>query len=133
MTEYFLDRFKFLEDGTFGSICDKDSNQLCFTVERPITGDHPCIAPGTYTFNRFKSPTKGDVWLRDDKAADDGRSMIEIHAANMASQLLGCIAVGDAIGQINGVDAVLNSKSTLVMLHSILPDSFQLTITGEPT
>lgn len=123
-----LTRTKTSLSGTFGVITDEDGIRLCYTVERPKTGVHPCIAPGTYTFNSFISPTKGDVWLRDDKSANDGRSMIEIHSANFASELLGCIAPGDAIGEIHGVPAVLNSKVTFNMLKSILPDSFELQV-----
>jgi len=56
--------------------------------------------------------------------------MIEIHAANFAKQLLGCIAVGSSIGEIDGTPAVLNSQHTLLKLHTILPDHFTLTIEG---
>lgn len=132
MTKYYLDRNEFIQDGTFGGISAENGEHICVTVERPITGDHPCIAPGTYTFNAFQSPTKGDVWLRDDAAANDGRSMIEIHAANWAQQLLGCIAVGESVQDIEGVQGVTNSKATLAMLKQKLPDSFQLVISGEP-
>lgn len=127
----FLDRFKTGDDGTFGGIVDESGAMICFTVERPYTGEHPCIAPGVYTFNKFQSPTKGDVWLRDDKAANDGRTMIEIHPANLASELLGCIAPGDKLGKIDGVAAVMNSQKTFTMLKEVLPDSFQITITDK--
>lgn len=120
-------RFQTDVNGTFGKWLDGDGEQLCFTIERPYTGDHPCIASGTYTFNDYSSPTKGDVWLRDDAAANDGRSMIEIHVANMASQLLGCIAPGLSIGAIDGVPAVLSSHAAFAMLKSKLPSSFELT------
>lgn len=128
-----LDRIKTGDSGTFGMLTDDSDTSghpLCFTIERPYTGEHPCIAHGVYTFNKFQSPSKGDVWLRDDAAAGDGRSMIEIHPANMASQLLGCIAPGSSMGEIDGVPAVLNSKMTFAMLKSKLPDTFQMTIGG---
>ena len=115
------------DEGTFGEWVNDDGSHLCYTVERQETGDHPRIADGTYTFNSFQSPTKGNVWLRDDEAANDGRSMIEIHAANWATQLLGCVAVGDDIESIEGVRGVTNSKNTLAKLKQELPDSFQLT------
>lgn len=128
---YTITRNKTSQNGTFGTWTDEDGSRLAFTVERPKSGVHPCIAPGIYTFNAFISPTKGDVWLRDDDAAHDGRSMIEIHPANLSSQLLGCIAPGDAIGEVGGIPAVLNSKVTFKMLKSELPKSFQLHIVEE--
>lgn len=126
----YLDRMKTGDFGTFGILTDDDGliDKQVFTIERSMIGDHPCINPGVYTFNQFDSPTKGDVWLRED--CGDGRTMIEIHPANMASQLLGCIAPGDRISEIDGVPAVLNSKNTFHMLKQVLPKSFQLTITG---
>lgn len=116
------------EYGTFGQWLDDSSKFLCYTLERPATGDHPCILAGTYTFSQFNSPHNGDVWLRDDKAANDGRSMIEIHPADLASQLLGCIAPGSVIGQLDGIPAVLNSQNTMKMLKASLPEKFILTI-----
>ncbi len=58
------------------------------------------------------------------------RTNIEIHPANLASELLGCIAPGDSLGKIDGIPAVLNSKQTFFMLQLTLPETFTLTITG---
>ncbi len=125
-----LDRIKTGDYGTFGMLTDDDGliKSHVFTIERPMIGDHPCINPGIYTFNQYDSPTKGDVWLRED--CGDGRTMIEIHAADMASQLRGCIAPGSSMGELNGIPAVLGSKDTFKMLKLVLPKSFQMTITG---
>lgn len=123
-----LNRTSTSEAGTFGEL-SQDGNHLCYMVERPYTGDHPCIACGTYTFNQFNSPTKGNVWLRDDKAANDGRTMIEMHPANWARQLLGCLAPGRNIELIEGMMGVSDSDNTFIMLKAALPDSFELTIT----
>lgn len=130
MTTVFLDRFKTGPDGTFGGLTD-DSNLIkdrsIFTVERPMTGDHPCISSGTYQVEPYASPKHGDVWQVMNVP---GRSNIEIHPANLASELLGCIAVGDSLGKVNGVPAVLNSQKTFSMLKSLLPETFTLVITG---
>lgn len=123
-----ISRFKTGDSGTFGRWYDDDNTILCFTVERPYIGDHPCINKGTYSFHSYNSPTKGDVWLRDDAAANDGRVAVEIHAANWARQLLGCIAVGEEVKIIDGTEGVTNSKATLAMLKKKLPDEFYLTI-----
>lgn len=122
-----LDRFKTGEYGTFGTLLDEFDAVLCQTLERPYTGDHPCIPAGVYTVEPYQSPKHGNVWQIMNV---HGRTNIEIHPANFSSQLLGCIAVGDCIGSISGIPAVLNSQKTFSLLKSKLPDSFQLTITG---
>lgn len=123
-----LTRNQLSNEGTFGTLAGEDGIFLCYMLERPKTGPHPCIESGIYTFNAFISPTKGEVWLRDDAAANDGRSMIEIHSANLASELRGCLAPGNSIGELGGVKAVLGSKDAMKMLKSILGDTFQLQI-----
>lgn len=128
----YINRFKSDPLGTFGAWMDEDGHQLCFTVERPYTGDHPCIAPGVYSFNQYDSPSKGDVWLRDETQTDDGRTMIEIHPGNTIKDLKGCIAVGDKLGTVNGLPAVMNSRITFIKLKKELPNSFELTIRDTP-
>lgn len=125
-----LNRTKTGNTGTFGEILDDSGTHLCYTIERPYTRDHPCINLGTYTFNKYNSPTKGWVWLRDDVAANDGRSEIELHIAQVYTQLLGCIGCGDSLGMLDGLPAVMHSRATFAMLQSTLPNSFTLTITG---
>ena len=58
------------------------------------------------------------------------RSGIAIHKANYASQLRGCIAVGDKHVDINkdGNLDVTNSSNTFKKLMDILPNNFKLTI-----
>lgn len=123
----YLDRFKSNEKGTFGELSDDTGEiQHVYTIERPKTGDHPCIPAGVYDVEQYTSPKHGDVWQVMNVP---GRSNIEIHAGNFAiKDSLGCILVGDSLGTIDGVPAVLNSVKTLQYLKSILPDSFQITI-----
>lgn len=128
-----LDRIKFTTKETFGQLSSDDPDilfPLCFTIERPwLNNQHgiSCIPTGIYQVEQYNSPTKGDVWQLLNVP---NRSNIEIHPANFASQLEGCIAPGDAIGELEGMSAVLHSRKTFSMLKSCLPDSFQLTITG---
>jgi hypothetical protein len=131
MYQIFLDRTKSDENGTFGALhSENDDLGTVFTVERPMTGDHPCIAPGAYTFRKYFSPhMQMDVYLRDE--CGDGRTAIEIHPANTMNDLRGCIGVGNSLGIVDGLPAVLNSRNTFDMLKSKLPDVFQLTITGD--
>lgn len=116
-------------NGTRGTWYDDSGERLCYTIELPWNNNHPqtsCIPSGVYEFEHYFSP-KHDfmVW----KAVDvPGRDSIEIHPANLASELLGCIGTGDTLGDIDGHIAVLNSKATFNMLMMKLPDSFYLTI-----
>lgn len=116
------------DSGTLGAWYDDQGNKLCYTIELPWHNNHPqlsCIPTGTYEFAAYVSPKHGTVWMAHNVP---DRSFIEIHPANLASELLGCIGVGDTIGTIDGQPAVLNSRNTFKMLESRLPDDFMLTI-----
>lgn len=125
----YLNRFKTSSQGTFGTLMDDTGHQLCFTVERPYTGDHPCVPAAIYQVESYESPTKGDVWMLKDVP---DRTAIEIHTANTMNDLLGCIGVGDKLGTFNGLPSVMNSQVTFSMLKDELPDSFELTIRDTP-
>lgn len=116
-------------DGTRGTWYNENGSRLCFTIELPWLDNHPdlsCIPSGIYEFVKYMSPKHGFmVWEAQNVP---GRKNIEIHPANLASELLGCIGVGDTLGDIDGNSAVLNSQNTFHMLMSKLPDSFYLTI-----
>lgn len=129
---YYLQRQSDDGNQTFGQLLDKDqSTELCYTIELPWKDNLPdvsCIPPGRYLFYNYLSPSKGKVWRTDSLAP--ARVAIEIHAANWARQLLGCIAVGKTVDVINGTPGVTSSQNTLKMLQSILPEQFYLEITG---
>lgn len=76
--------------GTFGHL-DTGSFE-CATLERPETGDHPCIPLGEYDVNWT------DVHPHHNPCYEvmrvPGRTAILIHSANVFEQLLGCIAPG---------------------------------------
>lgn len=80
-------------------------------------------------WERYISPTHGQVWIATNVP---GRSEIEIHAANWARELLGCLGVGDSFGTLEGLPAVLNSQATLAMLRNALPATFTLAISWAP-
>jgi hypothetical protein len=56
------------------------------------------------------------------------RTHILIHAANLASQLNGCIAPGVKLGCLNDKWAVLSSRNAMSRLKNSLPDRWQLFI-----
>lgn len=127
---YILQRISDSGNETFGTLLDENGVTLCVTIERPWLDNQPdisCIPSGTYHFYTYQSPTKGQVWRTDDVP---NRKYIEIHAANWAHSLSGCIGVGKSITYIDGLPAVSNSDNTLEMLYNKLPSAFDLTIIG---
>ena len=86
-----------------------------------------CIPPGTYKGVKRTSPKYGlHVHILD----VPGRDLILMHNANFVTQLEGCVAVGEAIKDINadGTVDIANSVKTLKKLVSLLPDSFTIVI-----
>lgn len=136
MRDLNLHRTETGSDGTFGTLYNAAGRQLAVTVERPSTGDHPSIPVGVYDWSKFISPHNGACLLL---ANIPGRSMIEMHSANVMVELLGCIAPGSAFAQFTGehndqsynLKGVINSKATLAMILSILPDRGTIVITED--
>lgn len=110
--------------GTFG-IWVIDDAPFCVSLERPASGDFPCIKAGDYPCERFKSPHNGECWLLKDTAP---RTMIEIHSATIYTQLRGCLAPGRRFGEFSGIPAILESKPAMDDLYKKLGDKFLLTI-----
>jgi hypothetical protein len=105
---------------------------LCYTIERPLvnwpgeSGPVAIPAGGPYPLTQYRSPKRGfDVPLVNDVP---GRSEIEIHPANWASQLEGCIGPGLAQGTMgdpakgipNGTPAVLSSDGAFERIMTLL-------------
>ena len=137
-----LTRRKSTQDGTFGDWMTPTFS--CKTLERLLTGEHPCIPVGTFLCRLRYSPAH--------KALDfgfgpgvlygvemvPGRDNIEIHNANFIWQLLGCIAPGEKVMLIeNPADmkmymGVSNSKATLkALMNDLNGESFMLTVKEE--
>lgn len=84
--------------GTFG-IYKSDSGFSCYILERPGTGDHPCIPTGTYEVKKLKHPLHGLCYEVLDVP---GRTAILLHAANWYQELLGCLAPGRSVQVVEG-------------------------------
>jgi hypothetical protein len=126
METVIIQRDPFLPTHTYGTLL-WDNHRLCDTLELPWKDNQlkiSCIPEGTYTAIAFQSPHNGDVWLLENTTP---RSLIEIHAANVTSELLGCVAVGTK-GKLGQQPAVLRSKPAMALLKKTLPRKFKLII-----
>ena len=95
----------------------------CKTVERPWLNNAnsiSCIPKGTYQVRWTLSPKfmKYTYQVMD----VPGRSGIRIHSANFYSQLEGCIALGDALVDVNGDGELdtINSKKTIALFENFM-------------
>jgi len=86
--------------GTFGKLTiDELADRSWLTVERPWKNNEPsisCIPTGIYRL-RHGTFAAGGGYPDLEFVDVPGRSHIEIHAANVASELKGCIAPGKTI------------------------------------
>jgi hypothetical protein len=124
------------DEGTFGTLTLFNGTSFV-TGELPWRGNQPgksSIPLGVYTCNWRESPRHGWCYHVD---GVEGRSDIEIHSANWVgdadlgykSQLLGCIALGWSVGELDGQKAVLSSRDAIARFHEIMGGvPFQLTI-----
>ena len=131
-----LTRTKTCDSGTFGTLCL--ANGVTYvTGELPWRDNHPetsCIPVGTYNCRIFNSPKHGPVYQ---VYGVPGRSLIEIHSANWfgdkakgyKAEMLGCIGLGTARGQLDGQDAIIGSKAAVLsFMGRQLGQPFDLTI-----
>lgn len=95
----------------------------CKTVERPWLNNAnsiSCIPTGTYQVKWTFSPKfmKYTYQVMD----VPNRSGIRVHSANFYSQLEGCIALGDALVDINadGELDTINSKKTIALFENFM-------------
>jgi len=97
-----LQRLRNTTFATFGELLDEQGKHLCFTLERAwLDNQHgiSCIPAGTYQVAKRWSPKhNANVWGVENVP---DRSDIEIHPANDARELEGCIAPGTEIGEVS--------------------------------
>lgn len=102
----------------------------CYTLELPWKDNQrrvSCIPEGKYKAVKHRSPKFGNsVWIKD----VPNRSEILIHPANYVRQLLGCIAVGSDLKDIDGdgLEDTTSSRKTMDKLLSFLPKSFDVVV-----
>lgn len=132
MRQVFINRTRSGTHGTFGEfrIDDPDSGEpICYTGEPSWKNNGPdsCIPPGTYICIPHNSPAHPNTWEITDVP---DRTAILIHTGNAPEKdSLGCVLVGENLGTVNGLPAVLGSVNALKALKNLLPPTFQITIT----
>ena len=124
-----LTRNSFEDTQTLGVLVVLDDYQNCVfnckTLELAWKENQrriSCIPKGEYKVSKYVSPKFGEVYLLHNVP---DRSMIEIHAGNYYTDILGCILVGESHTDINGdgFRDVTNSKKTLKKLLQLDIDS----------
>lgn len=125
--DWFLVRDKFMEprNGREGFTLGEiryglfDSQRICYTVEdqdrRLEEGNgkvygRSAIPTGKYRLTIYQSPSRGDTCIAVNAVA--GFSDVQIHCANKAEELRGCIAPGI----IRTLDGVVDSRIAMVGL-----------------
>jgi hypothetical protein len=109
------------DGGIFGTLIT-DLGFTCRTVENAALA----IGSGTFTCLWLPSPAHGMCYHLQNVL---GRTFIEIHSANWAYQLLGCIAPGATVEMVQGKKGVTLSVATLAALVANLgQQTFELTI-----
>lgn len=122
-----LKRFAHTPFGTFGSMMV--GGRIIYTVEQHWRNNEvgvSCIPVGTYHVKR--GFYYGGGYECFELPNVPGRTHIKIHAANLSSQLRGCIAPGLTLGSLNGEWAVLNSRAALNWMLERLPALFDLEV-----
>lgn len=97
-----------------------DEKEICKTLELPWRDNQKgisCIPAGEYKLSPYPSSRFGEVYIVNDVP---NRTGILIHTGNTASDIEGCILVGDSYGKLNGKRAVLNSRQTFKVLKELL-------------
>ena len=114
---------------TVGTLYNEDGEKICDTMEKPWLGnkeDVSCVGAGIYDMIYRVSPSKGETfYLSNPKLGvtldkPNTRTYVQIDKANIQSELLGCIAVGNGFGIYKKEWAVWDSKNTKAALMKLL-------------
>lgn len=111
-----LRQIDFREDGVFGEFLTEEFVEICKTLEHPYVSARgeivSKIKPGVYTC-KLEWSARFKMYLYELKDVP-GHDEIKIHAANLSSQLEGCVAPGLEYGEWeDGGRCILQSKKAL--------------------
>ena len=143
MKQVLLKRFSDDTKQTLGTLSFlKNDGQLfvCKTLELPWKDNQSnisCIPSGTYTCkytrsNRLSAKKGTDIFTYEVLNVPD-RGGIRFHSANFFFQLLGCIALGDALKDINAgneQDAIHSGATIASFEDQLQKQDFTLVISG---
>lgn len=119
MKKVILKRRPSIPMGTFGVL--SVDNLVLFTVELPWkdnASNVSCIPTGKYRCSWTKSPRLKKFTYEITSVPK--RAGIRIHSANFASQVLGCIALGEKNGVMDGKRGVFSSVSAVRRFEKLL-------------
>lgn len=112
---------------TLGRMVSRDGQFACVTLERSADGEHPCIEAGIYpVVLDFHHPGDPNGYPCPELRDIPGRSEIQIHIANRASELLGCIAPGESVSEDR--QSVERSRAAFTRLMTYLDGAFPFTL-----
>jgi hypothetical protein len=116
------------DDKTFGVL--RYNTLKWFTVERPWLNNQnnvSCIPNGTYTCKWTLSPRLKKYTYEVLNVPKRGG--IRIHSANFSTQVLGCIALGNTTGIMDGVRGVFGSVTAIRKFNEALnKEDFKLEV-----
>ena len=110
---------KRVSPGTFGVL--QVGSTKWFTCERPWLDNQnniSCIPTGSYLCRWTLSPRLKKYTY--EVLNVPGRFGIRIHAANFPSQVLGCVALGENIGTMDGKQGVFVSASAVRNFNALM-------------
>lgn len=117
--------------GTFGHLYV--AGEQFATVELPWRGNLrnvSCIPVGTYLIRLGEHVQQDGTRYPCYELQDvPDRSNIEIHIANYATDLLGCIGIGSRFSILNGVPAVASSSAAHARWLEIMNDDVEARLT----
>ncbi len=114
-----LERFAYSPFGVFGKLIVPEFE--CFTVERPWLDNkkrESCIPEGKYTL-KLGMFNRGGYEAYEVMGVPD-RSLIKIHVGNTIDDVVGCIALGNALGYLEGKWGVKSSKKAFKELREAM-------------
>ena len=120
------------KQGTYGGMVF-ENEAFAVTLELDWLNNKPsvsCIPAGEYICKRVNSPKFGDTFEVTDVP---GRTHILFHKANLTSDLLGCIGIGEEFGKFGNKTGIKRSKSGYNEFMAILSDDneFRLVIVND--
>ena len=116
---FVLQRIYHGDDCTLGTLTHGKSF-FCYTLELPWMFNHQyvsCIPAADYKVKNYASAKYPNHYQIMDVP---GRSHILIHVGNTRRDIVGCIVLGERLGRLKGLRAVLNSGKTFRYFRNYL-------------